>query len=233
ETPIAGMSTCTGAPGTTGAPRTASRPGATATAWCGRCPRWSAAAAVAATTTSTSPPDSRTRPARGVRAGRVPTRDAASGIAPVHADRSGPATGDDARCEQRHTAEPCGPREHRGARSVSSAASTGAGAALGCARCGRGCGRGPARRAGVRQRDVRERGAERHVVGVDAVTERGGRALGACKDTLDHPQVDVDDVVGETPAVRVTGLVAVDDTEPLGVGGRRDRHVQPQLLARL
>ena len=59
-----------------------------------------------------------------------------------------------------------------------------------------------------------------------------GRSATSDELALDDLQRDVDDVVSEPAAVREALVVATDHTEPVGLGGDRDRHVEAQLLAR-
>ena len=83
--------------------------------------------------------------------------------------------------------------------------------------------------AAERRRHVREDVQVRHVVRVDAVTER--QAV-ADQHAADHTLGDVDDVVLEPPAVRIAGEVAADHAEPVDLveRRRRDRQVEPELV---
>src|SRR4051794_36858055 len=69
----------------------------------------------------------------------------------------------------------------------------------------------------VRRRDVWERGQERDVVLVDAVSERD---LVALQEPGDDAELDVRDVVTEAASVGEPGVVARDVAEPV-LGGRR------------
>ena len=88
--------------------------------------------------------------------------------------------------------------------------------------------------AGVRQRDVRERAAERLVVHVDAVAERDLLAalLGRQQRARDDAQLDVDDVVREPPPVREAGGVARQHAEAVRARARRDAEVDLQRVGR-
>ena len=82
-------------------------------------------------------------------------------------------------------------------------------------------------RAGVRQRQVRERLPELGVVLVDRVAEVVGVAGQLAVDDL---QRDVDDVVRQPATVREPVVVATEDAEPVRRSGRPDRlGVEPQL----
>src|SRR6185436_12851816 len=85
-------------------------------------------------------------------------------------------------------------------------------------------------RAGLRQCEVRERALEVLVVRVHVVTE--ARVL-TDQDALDDLDRNIQDIVGEATAVREPGVVSTDHAKgraPRGAG--RDRHVQPEFLAR-
>ena len=75
------------------------------------------------------------------------------------------------------------------------------------------------------QRDVRERGAERLVVDVDAVAERDLLAalLGLQQRAADDAQLDVGHVVGQPAAVREAAGVTGEHAEAVRVRGRRAR----------
>src|SRR5262245_3162495 len=95
----------------------------------------------------------------------------------------------------------------------------------------------------MRRGDVRELRQERLVVGIHAVTQQVVRALvGQPEQTIEKrsvafcesPQVDVDDVILESSAVRKTSEIAIKNTKAFtqpGCRGRRDVRVETQQVS--
>src|SRR2546426_6563920 len=84
--------------------------------------------------------------------------------------------------------------------------------------------------ARVRQGDIREGRAERDVIAIDAVAQR---RLDAEQNADRRLFGDVDDVIGQTAAVREALDVAGQHAEPVGTRRRQYVGVQPDHLARL